>query len=75
MQFTIDLRYDIYKLKNPIIQFNLRRIDMSIFDIDWNGDGKVNFEDTAMDCIILSQLEENENESSPFSFFNDDDED
>lgn len=48
---------------------------MSIFNIVWNNDGKIDFEDTAMDCIILSQLEEDENESSPISLFNDDDED
>lgn len=46
---------------------------MSIFDIDWNNDGKINFEDTAMDLIILNELDnEDENDDIDFGF---DDED
>lgn len=48
---------------------------MSIFGIDWNGDGAINFEDTAVDCMILNELEEKENKKKHSSFsFDDDDE-
>lgn len=41
---------------------------MSIFDIDWNNDGKLDFQDTAMDCMILSSLEDEEKKESEFDF-------
>lgn len=41
---------------------------MSIFDIDWNNDGKLDFQDTVMDCMILSSLEDEENKETEFDF-------
>ena len=37
---------------------------MSIFGIDWNGDGNIDFSDTAIDAIILSNLKKEEESSS-----------
>lgn len=46
---------------------------MSIFDIDWNNDGKLDFQDTAMDCMILSSLEDEEKKETEFDFDFDED--
>lgn len=35
---------------------------MSIFGIDWNGDGDINFTDTAIDCMLLDELEQDDND-------------
>lgn len=45
---------------------------MSIFGIDWNNDGNIDFQDTVMDCIILDQLDNEEKDEADFDF---DDED
>lgn len=46
---------------------------MSIFDIDWNNDGKLDFVDTAIDCMIIDDIEEDDNEVN-FDFdFDDED--
>lgn len=49
-------------------QFLKENANMSIFDIDWNNDGKSDFQDTAMDCIILSSLEDEDDDKSEFDF-------
>lgn len=42
---------------------------MSIFDIDWNDDGKLDFMDTAIDCMIIDELDkEDEDEDEDDSF-------
>lgn len=40
--------------------FCLGGIIMSIFDIDWNNDGTVDYKDTIIDSLILDDLEEDD---------------
>lgn len=47
---------------------------MSIFDIDWNNDGTVDYKDTVIDSLILDELEEDDEKDS-FDWSDDSDDD
>lgn len=36
---------------------------MSILGIDWNGDGNIDFTDTAVDAMLIEEMEENDDVS------------
>lgn len=58
----IELKKKTYVLLGGVI--------MSIFDIDWNNDGTVDYKDTVIDSLILDELEEDDKKS--FDFYDED---
>lgn len=48
---------------------------MSIFDIDWNNDGTVDYKDTVIDSLILDELEEDDDKKDTFDWNDDFDDD
>lgn len=36
---------------------------MSILGIDWNGDGNIDFTDTAVDAMLIEEMDENDDVS------------
>lgn len=48
---------------------------MSIFNIDWNNDGKIDFKDTIIDAMIIDSTEQDkeDNKHKTFSSFGDND--
>lgn len=49
---------------------------MSIFNIDWNSDGKIDSFDTAMDFMLIDDLEREEKRQNEedYDFFDNEDE-
>ena len=58
----IELKKNTYVLLGGVI--------MSIFNIDWNNDGAVDYKDTIIDSLILDELEEDNKKS--FDFYDED---